>query len=75
MLKQDIAAALEAAFSQHGFTEPSVATLQKLSGVSLRTLYKHYPSKQSMIIAFERMSGFFALRSVRGRELCMAHEC
>ena len=51
MLKQDIAAALEAAFSQHGFTEPSVAKLQKLSGVSLRTLYKHYPSKQSMIIA------------------------
>lgn len=51
MLKQDIAAALETAFSQHGFAEPSVATLQKCSGVSLRTLYKHYPSKQSMIIA------------------------
>lgn len=51
MLKKNIAAALEAAFSQHGFAEPSVAKLQKLSGVSLRTLYKHYPSKQSMIIA------------------------
>lgn len=51
MLKQEIAAALEVAFSQHGFAEPSVAKLQKLSGVSLRTLYKYYPSKQSMIIA------------------------
>lgn len=51
MLKQDIAAALEVAFSQHGFAEPSVAKLQKLSGVSLRTLYKYYPSKQAMIIA------------------------
>lgn len=51
MLTKNIAAALEVAFSQHGFAEPSVAKLQKLSGVSLRTLYKHYPSKQSMIIA------------------------
>ncbi|WP_218352771.1 TetR/AcrR family transcriptional regulator [Alteromonas lipotrueiana] len=51
MLKQEIAAALEVAFSQLGFSEPSVAKLQKLSGVSLRTLYKYYPSKQSMIIA------------------------
>tara|TARA_B100001057_G_C22655791_1_gene873932 strand:+ start:93 stop:638 length:546 start_codon:yes stop_codon:yes gene_type:complete len=51
LLKQDIAAALEVAFSQHGFAEPSVAKLQKLSGVSLRTLYKYYPSKQAMIIA------------------------
>ena len=51
MLKQEIASALEVAFSQHGFAEPSVAKLQKLSGVSLRTLYKYFPSKQSMIIA------------------------
>lgn len=51
MLKQEIAAALEVAFSQHGFAEPSVAKLKKLSGVSLRTLYKYYPSKQAMIIA------------------------
>lgn len=50
MLKQEISAALEAAFSQYGFAEPSVAKLQKVSGVSLRTLYKYYPSKQSMII-------------------------
>lgn len=51
MLKQEIAEALEVAFSQYGFAEPSVAKLQKLSGVSLRTLYKYYPSKQAMIVA------------------------
>jgi AcrR family transcriptional regulator len=51
MLDLQIAGKLEHAFSQHGFTEPSVATLQKLSGVSLRTLYKYYPSKETMIIA------------------------
>jgi AcrR family transcriptional regulator len=47
--KQQIAAHLEAAFSQYGFAEPSVSVLQKASGVSLRTLYKYYPSKESMI--------------------------
>ncbi|MBM7036817.1 TetR/AcrR family transcriptional regulator [Vibrio ulleungensis] len=51
MLNKQIAEKLEHAFSQHGFAEPSVATLQKLSGVSLRTLYKYYPSKESMIVA------------------------
>ena len=50
MLKSDIAANLEQAFSLYGFAEPSVAKLQKASGVSLRTLYKHYPSKEAMIV-------------------------
>lgn len=34
-----------------GFAEPSVAQLKSVCGVSLRTLYKHYPSKEEMIIA------------------------
>lgn len=51
MPDQQIAANLEAAFAQHGFAQPSVAILQKASGVSLRTLYKYYPSKEQMIIA------------------------
>lgn len=51
MPDQQIAANLEAAFAQHGFAQPSVAILQKTSGVSLRTLYKYYPSKEQMIIA------------------------
>ncbi|MCL1092822.1 TetR/AcrR family transcriptional regulator [Shewanella kaireitica] len=51
MPDQQIAANLEAAFALHGFAQPSVAILQKASGVSLRTLYKYYPSKEQMIIA------------------------
>lgn len=50
MLKQQIAARLEQAFSLYGFAEPSVAQLKTASEVSLRTLYKHYPSKEAMII-------------------------
>lgn len=49
-LKQKIAANLEQAFSQYGFAEPSVSKLQKASGVSLRTLYKHFPSKEAMVV-------------------------
>ncbi|MDX2422035.1 MAG: TetR/AcrR family transcriptional regulator [Amphritea sp.] len=51
MLKTQIAARLEAAFSQHGFAEPSVAQLKAACQVSLRTLYKHYPSKETMVVA------------------------
>ena len=51
MLKEQIAANLEQAFSELGFAEPSVAQLKAACGVSLRTLYKHYPSKEEMIVA------------------------
>lgn len=51
MLKQQIAARLEGAFSQKGFAEPSVAQLKIACGVSLRTLYKHYSSKEAMVEA------------------------
>ncbi len=51
MLKDQIAADLEKAFSLHGFAEPSVSQLKDACNVSLRTLYKHYPSKEAMIIA------------------------
>ena len=50
-LKAQIAASLEAAFSQYGFAEASVSQLKTACNVSLRTLYKHYPSKESMIVA------------------------
>ncbi|MGY3572308.1 TetR/AcrR family transcriptional regulator [Vibrio sp. SCSIO 43135] len=50
-LKQQIAQKLEIAFSQYGFAEPSVSKLQKSCDVSLRTLYKYYPSKEDMIAA------------------------
>jgi AcrR family transcriptional regulator len=51
MLKHQIAASLEQAFSTQGFAESSVAQLKAACNVSLRTLYKHYPSKEAMIVA------------------------
>lgn len=50
MLKQQIAASLEEAFSKYGFAQPSVAQLKTSCEVSLRTLYKYYPSKEAMIV-------------------------
>ncbi|WP_144208264.1 TetR/AcrR family transcriptional regulator [Shewanella donghaensis] len=51
MFKEQIAASLEEAFSLYGFAEPSVSKLRTACNVSLRTLYKHYPSKEVMIVA------------------------
>jgi AcrR family transcriptional regulator len=51
MLKDKITASLEKEFSQYGFAEPSVAQLKAACNVSLRTLYKYYPSKEMMIVA------------------------
>lgn len=51
MLKEQIAARLETAFSHYGFAEPSVSQLKTACNVSLRTLYKHYPSKEIMTVA------------------------
>ena len=50
MIEEQIAARLEQTFSQNGFAKPSVAELQKASGVSLRTLYRYFPSKERMVI-------------------------
>ena len=48
--KAQIASRLEQAFNTRGFAEPSVAELQKAAGVSLRTLYRYFPSKEAMVI-------------------------
>ena len=50
MLKEKITCSLEDAFSQYGFAESSVAQLKEACNVSLRTLYKYYPSKEMMIV-------------------------
>ncbi|ERB63503.1 TetR/AcrR family transcriptional regulator [Vibrio coralliilyticus OCN008] len=50
-MRDEIASKLEMAFGQYGFAEPSVPVLKKACGVSLRTLYKYYPSKDSMVVA------------------------
>jgi len=50
MDKDQIAAQLEALFSQQGFATPSVPEIKQASGVSMRTLYRHFPSKEAMVI-------------------------
>ncbi|QEA40338.1 TetR/AcrR family transcriptional regulator [Pistricoccus aurantiacus] len=50
MDKDRIAARLEELFSQQGFATPSVHDIKKASGVSMRTLYRHFPSKETMVI-------------------------
>lgn len=48
--KDHIASQLEQAFTRQGFAEPGVAALKAAAGVSLRTLYRHFPSRESMVI-------------------------
>lgn len=46
-----IAQKLEETFAERGFAEPGVAELREASEVSLRTLYKYFPSRDDMVIA------------------------
>ncbi|WP_102868433.1 TetR/AcrR family transcriptional regulator [Pseudovibrio exalbescens] len=48
--KRKIAAGLERAFIEQGFAEPGVDDLKTAAGVSLRTLYKYYASREDMIL-------------------------
>jgi len=50
IIKEKIAISLEKTFSQYGFAEQSVDQLKTACNVSLRTLYKYYPSKEAMIV-------------------------
>lgn len=45
-----IAAGLDRGFADHGFAGRSVDELRTWSGVSLRTLYKYFPSRESMVL-------------------------
>ena len=45
-----IASRLEACFVEQGFHEPGVDALRDASDVSLRTLYKYFPSREAMVI-------------------------
>lgn len=58
-----IAARLEAVFAARGFTEPGVDALRDASEVSLRTLYKYFPSREAMILG--------ALESRHKRYMCV----
>jgi len=48
--KDQIASRLEQAFALRGFSEPGVAELKVVANVSLRTLYRYFPSKESMVV-------------------------
>lgn len=47
--KQRIASDLERSFASLGFAEQGVEALREQADVSLRTLYKHFPSREAMI--------------------------
>jgi len=48
MYRQQIVAAAEYEFSQTGFTEARVSEIAKTAGVSLATVYKHFPGKDGI---------------------------
>ena len=48
--QKQIAAGLEQVFWNRGFAEPSVPELRAGVGVSMRTLYRHFPSREAMIL-------------------------
>ncbi|MNE28234.1 putative transcriptional regulator [compost metagenome] len=48
--KQKIASDLERSFSALGFAEQGVEALRAEADVSLRTLYKYFPSREAMIV-------------------------
>lgn len=47
--KQKIARNLDAQFAAMGFAAPGVDALREGADVSLRTLYKYYPSREAMV--------------------------
>lgn len=48
--QEQIAARLEQVFWNRGFAEPSVPELRAGVGVSMRTLYRHFPSREAMVL-------------------------
>lgn len=45
-----IASRLEGCFVERGFVEPGVDALRDAADVSLRTLYKYFPSRDAMVV-------------------------
>ncbi|MEL7529250.1 MAG: TetR/AcrR family transcriptional regulator [Pseudomonadota bacterium] len=48
--QKQIAAGLERVFWSRGFADPSVPELRAGVGVSMRTLYRYFPSREAMIL-------------------------
>ena len=51
MMKDKIAAGLERTFAKHGFAETDIETLRAGADVSLRTLYKYFPTREERMLA------------------------
>ncbi len=47
--KDRIAERLEISFAEKGFAEPGIDALREDADVSLRTLYRHFPSREEMV--------------------------
>jgi len=47
--QRDILRAAETLFSESGFTETSTAAIARKAGVTERTLFKHFPTKQDLL--------------------------
>lgn len=51
VMRDKIAAGLERTFAKHGFAETDIETLRAGADVSLRTLYKYYPTRDERMLA------------------------
>lgn len=50
-IEERVSERLERCFARRGFAEPGVDTLREDADVSLRTLYKYFPSRQAMVMS------------------------
>lgn len=50
-IRTKIAAGLERSFAAHGFADADIETLRAGAGVSLRTLYKYFPTREDRMLA------------------------
>ncbi|WP_293574118.1 TetR/AcrR family transcriptional regulator [Phaeobacter sp.] len=58
--KDKIASSLHHQFAEHGFATLGVEALRAGADVSLRTLYKHFPSREEMVVgALEHRDGLY----------------
>ncbi|MDN5721665.1 MAG: TetR/AcrR family transcriptional regulator [Corynebacterium sp.] len=71
-----IAAGLQRGFAERGFAGRSVDELREWSGVSLRTLYKYFPSREAMVIGALEYRGASYMEWISdapGPEHCVDH--
>ena len=75
-----IAARLESTFAREGFAAPGVAALREAAQVTIRTLYRHFPSREAMVVGalrhrhdryLERLSHISGEASERGAVLAV----